>query len=234
MLEKHSLFFTVCCFLAESTGSTCLHWDRKSSRIGFQINIKKKKKILKIKTFLHGFLTGTMLAGGVYKLIFAKKENIHPGEPFLFGYGFLCMIWFHVLLQSLRIKATEVCQYINGIFQLANTFRPMNLKSKYPLIIRINVVYAYVTCYFYTTFPMCTVYGLHWMQPCKSSLIGYWILPECSDNYLGNWSGAYNVLKILVFLLNHYMWSIGCHAGALSLCGILIMCTVTLWDYLRS
>lgn len=232
MLKKHIKFFTVCCFLAESTGSVCLHWDRQAKRLSLQKNFAKNKKRLEIKTIFHALLIGILFFGGLHKLYVTKSKATYPGESFLFGFAMLCMIWLHVLFVSLRLKASTVCQYVNGIFHLADTFKQSNSKRKLPLVIFIDVAYAYMTCYVYTVFPFCFVYGLHWLQPCKSSLMGYWLLPECSSSSLCESPNSF--VKLVIFLINHWMWSMGFHAGALGLCGVLIMCTVTMWEYLNS
>lgn len=48
------------------------------------------------------------------------------------------------------------------------------------LVAKLTIAYAY--CAFLTG-PIVSsglVYGLHWLNPCKPSLIGYWLLQECS------------------------------------------------------
>ncbi len=66
--------------------------------------------------------------------------------------------------------------------------------------------------------PFMLVLGVHWSNPCKPSLLGYFILKECfdeADNLTGLFRNACAILvKLIVYVVNLWVWSFGengCH-----------------------
>ncbi|CAL8146060.1 unnamed protein product [Orchesella dallaii] len=56
---------------------------------------------------------------------------------------------------------------------------------------------------------------MHWINPCMSSLAGYWLLDECSDNSTkdANFTKQFlsTGLKLWIVSANYFMWAFGVH-----------------------
>lgn len=198
-LRHHQGYVSKSIQLASIHHSLSLKWDSKQSRvlIGTQAetkNIKQKGLILRVIIIT---LTGI---GFIYS---NQQSNF---EIAVLCYQLVMLYASLALMQVFNGQASLVCQYING--HLSFTAQPScsNLQKVCSSVIsKIGLVYAYSLF----PLPFCVgvfcAYGIHIYNPCKTTLLGYWMLPEChfrNFNVLLNSS-----IKIGVFLSNHLIWS---------------------------
>lgn len=106
-------------------------------------------------------------------------------------------------MEALCKHASEICQYINGNLGYSEqTLQPNN--TRVPFVIKLCLVSAYSVLPLISLFPLFSVYGLHMFDPCKLSLLGYWMLPQC---WVSNYSLLANgILKLILLFANHYLW----------------------------
>ncbi len=82
--------------------------------------------------------------------------------------------------------------------------------------------------------PVLLVYGLHWISPCKPSMVGFFIIPECLSTKIDVKSTWWNLfIKYTVYLVNHWSWTAG-------MCSVLhcisvypALCALSFGDFLQ-
>ncbi len=76
-------------------------------------------------------------------------------------------------------------------------------------------------------FPSCFVIGLHWTNPCSSSLVGYFVLSECNGfatSKLVEWT-----IKLIIFAGNMWLWYFGINVAGFFIVSIDII-AITLFN----
>lgn len=120
-----------------------------------------------------------------------------------------------LLILEHRRKAIELVQLFNCIFQFEQLYpgrkQPETLRSK------LNKLIVYSMAMSAIGLPLGFVYGLHIMGLCKTSLVGYWLIPECCGGENGL---KFHLpilfkfpMKLIVFLVNNWMWSMTMHSA---------------------
>lgn len=136
----------------------------------------------------------------------------------------LCYIYVN------QTKATEIVLYINSIFQFHSIYGDGNQQESLSLQARMALLFVRLILPTPFVVPIVCVYFLHWMNPCKASLLGYWLLRECLENEKNEQPHSFTkivdtILKIILFLLNHLMWAFGIHGIPF---GMLVMNTISI------
>lgn len=134
-------------------------------------------------------------------------------------------------------KDSTVMLYVNGVFQFLrrqNRFQVLELKRT--LIELLNIVCAlgiFVTGLF---IPIMLSFGLHWTNPCKPSLIGYWLLPECfnivSPRFEDPWVGVISS-KVVLLVVNQGTLHLAYPACMFGFSVVQILVMIMLNDCLR-
>ncbi|CAL8136824.1 unnamed protein product [Orchesella dallaii] len=95
-----------------------------------------------------------------------------------------------------------------------------------------------------TITPAVFVIGLHWRNPCQSTLLASWILPECGviikeecyndiiTNEIIKWT-LLIVIKGGIFLANYLIWAAGCSSTLFCMGGLQILCIMNLHEHLK-
>jgi len=136
---------------------------------------------------------------------------------------------------------SEIVLYINGLFQLNETdskMIPTGIKEKtlnHTTLEKLNLLLAQALKVSVIVLPPVFVYGLHFINPCKVSLVGSILIPQCRDGG-EDLSSSNGLLKALVnvfvkfslLLVNHYMLAIGLFVAILMVCWIWILGIVLL------
>lgn len=125
----------------------------------------------------------------------------------------ICIINIH----QEAVKAPEIVTFINALFQFHSIHPGEIRKGRAPFKLKLSITLVYCCVLTMIGFPLAFVYGLHWIHPCKATLAGYWAILECGQNGTDLsvlLKATKFSLKILVILINHWLWSITVHAGA--------------------
>lgn len=160
-------------------------------------------------------------------LQYLLKKSASVEEAVLFWIFLMGRISFHCYIYARETKPTEITLYINSLYQLESMFEnitPVNFNKSFQTRMAVIVMHCVIFCV--TIFPFVVTYALHWRNPCKATLVGFWMLEEC----LG---GEQNlsliipsmVLKVLVFLANHWVWAYGLQGV---LFGVLVINTLAI------
>lgn len=131
-------------------------------------------------------------------------------------------------------RSSEIVLFLNSLFQFdsmypssKDTVRSMSLKSK------ISIAFAYGILLSSFLMPAGYIHGLHWHNPCKPAMVGYWIIPECYLNSQGFNSIIGFGVKLLILLLNHWLWACTFQAGAFDASAIQSVGVVTIHEFVK-
>lgn len=159
---------------------------------------------LEIRWYL--YLSSIVVSYAQYQV----KESISLEETVLFWVflvthiGFLCYIYVN------ETKPTEITLYINSLYEFDSIYRNItqpnsnnSFQTRMALVLLLSGIFSA------TVVPIIIVCGLHWTNPCKTTLIGFWLLEECQATTLTFLKIPNAATKLLIFLMNHWIWAFG-------------------------
>ncbi|CAL8132205.1 unnamed protein product [Orchesella dallaii] len=127
-----------------------------------------------------------------------------------------------------QIKMTEMVSYMNGLFQTKQTkiTAAVNRSS----LAKINMMFAWIAFLCGPMYPAFEV-AFHWQFPCKYSLAGYWIIPECLISQpTFYWANMF--VKVIVLVLNCIVWEFGVTMALFVISIIQTLCSLRLRELL--
>ncbi len=233
MIHQNILFIVS---IAQSLGCILLEWNPATQKMHLIHNSSQKSK-LNHKTGIHAGLLLIMILQGILALTKQAKSYSFT-DQFVYGIGLVMVLAGHLELRVCRTHAVAICLYVNGIMLFQNKYHKILYNGSIvsmltrPLsqIEKINVRFAYAYCLSALFVPVAFLYGLHWQNPCKPSLIVYWLIPECGNTNKWMWSICG---KVIVLLINHWALSFSWHAAQFVLGGIHVICTLSLRGFIE-
>lgn len=122
-----------------------------------------------------------------------------------------------VCLNWSQMRASELAAFINALLEFDQLYptAPNKLKdmSLQRLTSIINVKALILTEYL---LPVGATFGLHWNNPWKASLAGYWLIPNPGDFKCGILSKIYlHGTKLIVMAFNCWFWMFVVGAGCI-------------------
>lgn len=131
--------------------------------------------------------------------------------------GLTLLIMTQVQGYICQIKSQEMVQYINDAFLLESNYFDASTKLPDPFSVKLNLVFVKLALITAMVFPACFSFILHWKQPCKASLTGYFFIIQCHTKFsekAGNLPEAlYLLTKVLVMVFNQWMWTFAVYAS---------------------
>lgn len=239
MLFQHINLSTWCCRLAECFYTVPFKLDRRLRYIGMPATESKA-----VRNTRYAFMFSTVLAllQGLYvlgKIKYNPPYKINLFYQLTCQYNLMVQVTTLVYMMTFLKHAKSVAKYVNGILEFHRNYlrktdgkemkaQDRSTKQKFGLMFaRI----FFPNCLLH---PLVFVIGLHWSQPCKPSLMGYWMLEECSfENNTGSSSILGFAVKILVFLANMWIWTIVVSLFLLGMGLLPIQCTLSLVEYIK-
>lgn len=117
---------------------------------------------------------------------------------------------------DIRNKHGEFRDFINIFFQLDSIVPGKPKEGRTPFVIMVNLAVIYAMILSAILFPIGFVHILHWMNPCKPTLLGYWVIRKCYTK-----TDAANIAETVVDFLSqfivtlayHWLWSFTYHGG---------------------
>lgn len=247
MIIEHSTVFGNILWTAESLNGVLFHWNRKKHRLSLHKTKKAYYSLLKL-FLIQGIILAVLIIQGHPKFQSTHlQETFDFTDYFLYSICVLCNISNYCTALALFKYRECICHYINGLAQFhsiyskhSNSSKGKNVSQKLTLqnMLFWGAIFGlFFTCYL---LPVAYAYPLHWMNPCKPSLSGYWLLPECHKFEGSLFKYSENVssqlfeqifgilLKIIIMMINHWLWAFGCNAAILAIGGMMLMCTMTM------
>ncbi|CAL8131317.1 unnamed protein product [Orchesella dallaii] len=210
--------------------NVAIMWDEKKKKmkhLGPDIDTKTR-----IMANLN-ILGAVIILGQILHYELQNSREVKDRDTFaklLRAYAIIALPMTIVFLSVCTEKSEEMAMYFNGLFELAPGHKTMrqntDLKTQQHSLKTLNILFAWIlyTSLFVT--PSVLVIGFHWSNPCKSTLLAWWALPECfhiieDRNICIDW-----LTKTVILFGNHYIWSKGFSAllyilGALRTIGMI-------------
>lgn len=238
MIKQHLKLFGKCCKLCEFFGTVQTHWDVSQTKLGLKQHQDAQTKYFYIRVLALAFFILLLITFGLKKLLTVDLQKYDLFENLLFGMTVLLMAWAICCIIACEKNSAASCVYINGLLSLSTLIsKPSHIKiPKLGLFQALNLMLAYATYYAIGwMLPFIFVWTLHWQNPCKASIVGYWLIPVCLKEH-----GVSFILKclsvpikMLVLGVNHLVWWYAMSSTAIVVSGFLAMGTQTLHSYLE-
>lgn len=156
----------------------------------------------------------------VYKPLASLEETVLFWMSLASHLSFLCYNYVN------ETKTAEITLYLNSLYEFESlyknvipTYSEKSFQTKMGLLwVNCGIASLMVA-------PLFIVYGIHWINPCKISLLGFWMLDNCQPKKDHFVMIPKKLVKLLVFLGNHWMWAFGIYG---TLLGVLVINTLTI------
>lgn len=117
---------------------------------------------------------------------------------------------------ELRWKLVKIQDCINQSLKLDTIIPSKTKTSETTLITILYLAIVHIAMITSMVFPVGFSHFLHWQNPCKSPLAGYWLIPMCLAGSLR--SNMISVLmdflsQLCVIMANHWLWSFFFHTA---------------------
>lgn len=221
--------------LAKQLNSVIIRWDQNSKQMNVSSSSNEYKS-LRYKRWLHYSLSFIYITAGLVSLSFTN-EKIKSSEvlqtTLLFCMGGIGCIGGCLHQTVLWKNAYDVCVFVNGIMTLPQT--TLAKGSKHNVFLALNQAVSYGLIISVVIFLPTFVFGFHLITPCKPSLMGYWLLPECWSTKIPtvNNNPIYFLPKLFIMLVNYWIIAFGLNAGCFAASFLMILCTIKLQENLR-
>ncbi|CAL8068022.1 unnamed protein product [Orchesella dallaii] len=151
---------------------------------------------------------------------------------------------FFVSLAYLKVcvtRTSELISFANGLFSgpTENLSPPQKTAGNTNLLQKVNVLFAWNLFIIMEVYPAMMVFGFHLDNPCKSTLLGWWALAECSLNDRNQLNGSLiirvliGITKFGVLCINYMIYSHGLRCMCFGLNAINILAVFMLQKNLR-
>lgn len=232
MLDNHltlTLPFHKICWLSERLGSALVHWDTKQQRLVPASDFAKLAKNHKIKCRIYLLCILLMASGPIFaKITKQETHNFRWSDYMLFGLllgtNFAC----YLCLVSFRTTTTATCLFVNGLLNLTRGVTNSSVaKAKLESTSKYSLCAAYLFFWSIIGLPFVLIFGLHFLNPCKPAIAGYWLIPECNTAIIGTSEWCWTVVTLAVkctsLLTNYFMFAFGMNFWSIAGCGLLIL-----------
>lgn len=230
ILVKYFPLYSKLCLMASLLESTHFRLSVSSRNLTISHHFDRSKKDIK-------FFVATLLVILTISQFFSKTHKTPLQELVIAWIGNLILLTGIVYLYVFRrSKPNEIILFINSLFQFNSLHPCIDLRSSFSLRVKISVFFVQCTLFTAYIFPVIFIYGIHWSSPCKISLFGYWLLKQCSqspDNLTLIEAVCDKLTKIVVFLMNHWMWSFTIYSTIFGLTVILTLSLICLYDFIE-
>lgn len=239
MLLKHIKLFGAICHQAEFFNSTSTHWNSNCQKLELCSNHTAHAKAVKLNWLLHFLATVILCLNGVYYFLLKSEIPNAFTDIFLYAFALAATIATNAFLYSGIQNPDSVCLYVNGVVTFSKTTGVVSNHTKLKennFLYLINLVFAYGWAGSLVPLPFLYLYGLHWLNPCKPAIVAYSVIPQCFQGNMstGDITGfANSCIKIIVLVLNHWVWALGCSIGSFGISGLMILCIQQLCDCLK-
>lgn len=161
-------------------------------------------------SFWRYYLSAVLVTTYVSQCILKKNEDV--GETVVAWVLLIVLLVSQTYAIELGRKLSKIRDCINGVFQLDNIL-PITPGRYRKTMENLYVSFGYSLVFGGCIVPFGFVHALHWQNPCKATLAGYWLIPKCYSTPNADHITADFVVRLLVFLVNHWMYSFAINAA---------------------
>lgn len=207
-----------------------------------RIKFTAKNKLVTIHTQSTGksewrFILSTFLVF-IYTIQCLMKRTNTLIDSVLAWNSLLMLYVSQAYIHQLRIKSHEIAFMINSLYHLDSLHPDHSGKESHSKVIKAKIVCAYILNLTAILMPIGFIHGPHWVNPCRTTLIGYWLLRRCYSHMQTTATTCEVFTDYLthfgVILVNHWLWSFSIHAAAFGTAVIHTLCVTTLQQIIES
>ncbi len=243
-LDKYFLLF-VSAKQAELVKCLPIHIELRKYSQNFHFVYKTPQKIrrLKYRIYIHGVLTLLLFFQCTFHARLKTDNPLNISDKILSWFCFMLAVLQACFLYSTLVHRSTLEIFLNSILKFSRNLPKTFVKvNKSPLIVEsFNLLLVPMLMFSIAVFVPFFVFGFHWTNPCKPSLLGYFLLEECHNSAYYRTDILFLILrgfiKIGVYALNIWMWNFGTFclcfiASAINLIVPVIFCNgiKMLWD----
>lgn len=230
MLEENLNFFALICRTA--MGGVVVHWDSKNHKLLTVGNLRNQLKRHKWKCTIY-ILYVLLLIVQYYTITYCTNQWT---DSIVFGVTLVSNVTSCMCSISLQKNASASCTFVNGLLSFARIHKHVKSHSNRNYSEILSLCLAKILYLSILLFPLINVFGLHWSNPCKPAIAGYWLIGQC--RIVGGYKDLYfdiisGVQKVFVLIVNYFIWMFGMKNLILACCGLLILCPHSLQDGLK-
>lgn len=131
---------------------------------------------------------------------------------------------------EVRRKAIEIRDCVNALFQL-DSILPGKPGVRTLLLLIIYILFVYIVNLTTIILPLVFVHGFHWINSCRLTLVGYFLIPRC---HLHTETALTDIaIQLFLILLNHWMWSFVFHGTMFGACVVLILAVTAVQQFIK-
>lgn len=127
-------------------------------------------------------------------------------------------------------KASEIAEMVNGFIQFDYIHKQTATKSWTSLSSHemLTALMAYAVILTQILLPLGFVFGLHWHNPWKASIAGYWLITKRVYSF-ADMDGILELLtRVLILTANYWIWSIVINGPCFAAGVLHTLCSATL------
>lgn len=210
IIAENPRLFRNLCKLAYSFRTLKIRFDETSKIVSF-VNNSNSKSFVDWRYLLSAVLTGLY----AIQCLLKKSSSGNPMESVLIWFSLATLVACQLYLHQLRKKHLELAFLFNSLFRINLPLENNDSKQKCSGF-KANVALAYTLLLTGVVLPTGFVHTLHWKNPCKTTLAGYWLIPRCYSSKLAEASEnefADFAWQLGVILVIHWLWMFLYHAS---------------------
>ncbi|CAL8068156.1 unnamed protein product [Orchesella dallaii] len=201
------------CKLYQAVGVT---WNPKNKKVSLLTSEKLSK--VKWTSNLCILTNGITFIQILHHYLLKEKQerNMEPFSLLLAGYVALAFPTTTSYQLVCKSKAESMELYINGLLHFTASQRKKKV-AKESIMKTVNfheaiyMLYAWILYVSLTLTPVIFIFGFHWTNPCRSTILAWWVIPECISIFRNSESLLlqFGMLlgKFVVLAVNYYIWA---------------------------
>lgn len=198
IVTENSRVFSCLCKLAYSTRNLEIRFQPNSSLV----TLDNETSITSLTKWRY-ILLGVFLTSYFLQRVFTKDES--QLESFIAWVFLIMLLLGSSYVVEVRRKAMEIRDCINMLYELDLILPGKHGATQTSLLLKIYVLFIYTAFGAAFVLPIIPAHGLHWINPCKSTLAGYWMIRGCLSK--SKQPGLDILVQSGVILLNQGVWS---------------------------
>lgn len=241
MLVHNIKLFSTICSISASLGSLIVTWDNNLRALVYNIKdsddaVALTKKTQKLKRLTNFHTLAVLIV--ILQFLLGSNTSVFVKAQEVIAIGIMQCLNSH--LHSCRIRAQDLIVYINGHFQFYDMYYHRRRKKgqvQITITEKLNKLFAQVFALTGLTFPT-AVSAVHYMDPCRASLPGYWLLEECNPTKSTILNHTVLTIKsilarIAIFICSQWIWQFGVNASVFVNGGLMALATTGIKEHLE-
>lgn len=227
ILAQNPLLLSKLCLLARSVGCIEIRFYPKFGQVSLD-NQHSAHLILTKRRYLFAAILIAIYA--LQCICRSNGASVDIGVVLAWVLLIMLMVSGCYVLE-VRRKSIEIRDSINAIFQLDSILPDKSKKTGTSLAFKVNIAFGYAALLTVLLEPIVIVHGIHWVNPCKDTLVGYWLIPRCHSDGENSCMGF--LLRLCVMSSNHWMWSFVGHGAVFGLTIMQLLTVVAMQQFIQ-